>query len=84
MCVNIFLSTLLLFFITVKEIFNLFNLICVFSSSTEPSKALDVILVEELKQMVDAHSKYAKKFRQIRDHVERGGSEDFCIRMYFY
>ncbi|WJX48863.1 DNA helicase [Trifolium repens] len=42
--------------------------------STEPSMALDVILVEELKQMVDAHSKYAKRFRQIRDHVERGES----------
>ncbi|CAJ2637132.1 unnamed protein product [Trifolium pratense] len=32
--------------------------------------------------MVDAHSRYAKKFRQVRDHVERGGSQDFCIRLF--
>lgn len=37
--------------------------------------------MEELKEMVDAFNKYAKKFRQVRDHVEQGGTPNFSVRL---
>jgi hypothetical protein len=32
--------------------------------------------------MVDQHNELAKKFRQVRDHVERGGPSNFYIRLF--
>ncbi|GAU50322.1 hypothetical protein TSUD_409250 [Trifolium subterraneum] len=50
-------------------------------SSTDSSKSLDRVLVEDLKHMIDASSRLAKKFREIRDHVEQGGTPNFSLRL---
>jgi hypothetical protein len=46
------------------------------------SKSLDNVLAEDLKHMIDGSSRLAKKFRQIRDHVEQGGTPNFSLRLF--
>ncbi|CAJ2679218.1 unnamed protein product [Trifolium pratense] len=50
--------------------------------SEDSSTHVDPDLVDEIKVMVDTYNEIAKKFRQVRDHVEQGGTPNFSIRLF--
>ncbi|PNX62925.1 ATP-dependent DNA helicase PIF1, partial [Trifolium pratense] len=50
--------------------------------SEDSSTHVDPDLVDEIKVMVDTYNEIAKKIRQVRDHVEQGGTPNFSIRLF--